>query len=303
MSKSPQGRTFPALCAALLVAPLLMLGACDRQATAPPEGAAASAGGEPAPDRATQLSAKEQELQQREAEIAIRERELELAAREDALAKQEGKPRPAPVPSSAPKRRIPTPVVASRSAAAAEASKPAAKAVVKPILVPAGTQISVGLNTDLSTKTARQGDSFDAKLLSDIVVDGKRAVPAGSRVTGSVTDVISGSNRIGGVPTLGLRFDSLVLDDGQIVQINGELTDQGNSDNTRDTAKILGGAAAGAVLGHQVKNNDGGKILGGLLGGAVGALAARKTGTEVQLAAGSPLTIVLGGGFEVMPPK
>lgn len=295
---TPRTRTI----ALLLAAPLLLLAACNKPAPAPQAGASPS--GEAAPaDRETQLSAKEQELQQREAEIAIRERELELAAREEALAKQEGKPKPAPAPSAAPKRKPAEPAVASRSSAAAEASKPAAKPVVKPVLVPAGTQMTVSLNTDLSTQTARQGDSFDAKVANDIVVNGRRAVPAGARVTGSVTDVISGHNRIGGVPTLGLRFDSLVLDDGQIVQINGELTEQGNSDTTRDTAKILGGAAAGAILGHQVKNNDGGKIIGGLLGGAIGAVAARKTGTEVQLAAGSPLTIVLGAGFEVMPPK
>ncbi len=73
----------------------------------------------------------------------------------------------------------------------------------------------------------------------------------------------------------------------------------GQSEKVRDTAKILGGVAAGAVLGHQVKTNNRGKVIGGLLGGAIGAVAARKTGTEVELPAGSTLTLTTGEPFTV----
>jgi hypothetical protein len=216
----------------------------------------------------------------------MKQRELEVARRELELARKE---------KSAAAQRV-----ASKPAAA---SSPVVekKPVLVAVTVPAGTQLTVALASDLSSKTATEGDPFEARLASDLMINGKRAVPANTRVTGTVTDVISGSNRIGGIPTLGLRFDSLLLDDGQKVAINGELVEQGKSDTGRDTAKILGGAAAGAILGHQVKSNDGGKIIGGLLGGAIGAVAARKTGTEVQLPAGSTLTIALGAPFDVVP--
>jgi hypothetical protein len=159
----------------------------------------------------------------------------------------------------------------------------------------------VALSSDLSTKTAKPGDAFEARLVSDLVVDGRRAAPAGSVVTGTVTDVISGSKTIGGNPTLGLRFDSLVLENNHKIAINGELVEKGKSDTARDTAKILGGAAAGAILGHQVSSGSGGKIVGGILGGAIGAVVAKNTGTEVELPENSTLTIALSAPIEVRP--
>ncbi|MEO7774615.1 MAG: glycine zipper 2TM domain-containing protein [Steroidobacteraceae bacterium] len=244
-------------------------------------------------ERAAQLATREQELAQREAEIDLQKRELNVAKREGALAAQKPK-------STTPvKPVVGKPVPPKTADAIASASKPAAKPVA--VTVPSGTSLTVSLTSALSTRTAKQGDPFEARTVSDIMVDGKRAVPANSRVTGSVTGVVSGSSKIGGVPTLGLRFDSLVLDDGQRIAINGELDERGKSDTGRDSAKIIGGAAAGAILGHQVKSNDGGKIIGGLLGGAIGAVAARKTGTEVELAAGSTMSIALSSSFEVLP--
>jgi hypothetical protein len=139
-------------------------------------------------------------------------------------------------------------------------------------------------------------------LTSDVVgADGRVAVPAGATVAGTITDVVSGSRSIGAVPVIGLRFEHLVTADGQRIPISGELDERGASERGRDTAKILGGVAAGAVLGNQAKNNDRGKLIGGLLGGAVGAIAAKNTGTEVSLADGAPLTIALGAPFTVTP--
>jgi len=73
----------------------------------------------------------------------------------------------------------------------------------------------------------------------------------------------------------------------------------GQSEKGRDTAKIVGGAAVGAVAGHQVRNDNRGKIIGGLIGALAGTAIAKKTGTEVQLSAGSQLNIVLSDGFSV----
>ena len=120
------------------------------------------------------------------------------------------------------------------------------------------------------------GDTFEARLVSDLTVDGRRAALAGSRVLGSVTDVISGSKTIGGIPTLGLRFDSLILENGKKIAISGELVEKGKSDTARDTAKIVGGAAVGAIIGHQVNSGSGGKIVGGILGGVIGAAVAKE---------------------------
>jgi len=277
----------------LAVASALALAACGKPAEAPaPQSAATPAPVDTSHDAA--LAAKEQELAQREQDVA--KREAEMAA-------QQAAPKEAPKPAPAAKK--PVSAVPKTPPAVASSTPPAAKepvkSVAKPIVVPAGTQLTVALNSDLSSRTAKAGDAFEARLVSDLVVDGRRAAPAGSVVMGTVTDVISGSQTIGGTPTLGLRFHSLVLETQQKVAINGELVEKGKSDTVGDTAKIVGGAAAGAIIGHQVGSGSSGKIVGGLLGGAIGAVVAKNTGAEVELKAGSTLTIALTAPIEVKP--
>ena len=165
--------------------------------------------------------------------------------------------------------------------------------------MPQGTQLSLALVEGISTKNAKVGDTVRATVVSDVRVDDRIAIAAGSTVAGQVTDVVSGSSKIGGVPRLGLSFDRLELPGNRDVPISGEITQKGKSDGARDTVKIVGGAAAGAILGNEVKGGDKGKVIGGLLGGAIGAVAAQKTGTEVKLAAGTELSIALSSAVEI----
>jgi hypothetical protein len=143
------------------------------------------------------------------------------------------------------------------------------------------------------------GDSVRAVLTSAVMVDGRTAIASGTTVAGSVIKVVSGSEKIGGTPTLVVAFDRLELPGGRDVPISGEITSSGKSDNTRDTVKIVGGAAAGALLGDQVTDKDRGKVIGGILGAAAGAVAASKTGTEVKMAEGTALSLVLAAPVEV----
>jgi hypothetical protein len=144
------------------------------------------------------------------------------------------------------------------------------------------------------------GDTVNATLVSDIMVDGKVAVPAGATVQGSVTQVVSGSNKIGGTPTLGLTFSQLYPNPDTAVAISGNITQAGQSETGKDTAKIAGGALIGGVIGHQI-DHDKGRYIGGLLGAAGGAVAAQKTGGEVELPAGTTVGFVLDAPVEVKP--
>ncbi|HZF14626.1 MAG TPA: hypothetical protein VE046_01660 [Steroidobacteraceae bacterium] len=274
----------------LAVAGVLALDACGKQADAPaPQSAANAAPADAGQDAA--LAAKEQELAQREKDVA--DREAALAAQKAEEEKAAAAPAPAPVKK--PAAPVKKPVVAASAPAKPAPPKPS------PVVVPAGTQLTVALLSELSSKTAKAGDTFSARLVSDVMVNGRLAAPAGSHVTGAVTDVISGSKKIGGTPTIGLRFDTLVLESGQEIAIDGELVESGKSDTGRDTAKIVGGTAVGAIIGHQIKSGSGGKIVGGLLGGAIGAAIAKNTGTEVVLPVDSQLTISLSKPIEIKP--
>ena len=266
------------------------------------------------------LKAREAEIAQREAAVAAKERELQVAQREAAVAaaeqdlekKKQDEAAAAAAKIAAEKKAAAAKAATAKAAAAkaaasatpvkspgSSASVAPAAPVVRQVQVPGGTAITFALSSDLSSKTAMPGDPFEGTVASSVMVNGRTAIPVGTRVTGKVTEVISGSRAIGATPALGLQFDQLEFEDGQIVPITGELNEQGKSEKVQDSAKILGGVAAGAVLGHQVKTNNRGKVVGGLLGGAIGALVARNTGAEVQLAAGSQLTLNTAEPFTV----
>ena len=267
-------RTSHLLVPAALVA--LVLAACGKKPAEEPL-AAEDPAAQAAADEAAERAAKEEELARREAELALREKEKELADREAALAKASApKPAPKPAPVAAAPKPKPKPV----------ATGP------KDYVVPAGTSISVQLPAEISTKTAKVGQRVSGNLTNDIVVDGKTVAKAGALVQGSVTEVISGSNSIGGKPTLGLTFDNITFEGGDR-PVNAKIRQVAKkSDKGRDTAKIAGGAVAGGVVGHQI-DSDKGKIIGALIGAAAGTAAAKKTGQEVVLPAGTVVGMTL----------
>jgi hypothetical protein len=117
-------------------------------------------------------------------------------------------------------------------------------------------------------------------------------------VQGTVTQVVSGSRKVGGTPTLGIAFDSLTVSGSAPIAINAQLLQQAASDTPKDTAKIIGTAAAGAIIGHQV-NHKNGSVVGGILGGAAGTAVAANTGGEVSLPAGTVVSVALGNSFQV----
>lgn len=229
-----------------------------------------------------ELKAKQEELARQEADLALREKEAELARREAELAKATARPAAKSGSSG---------TSASKPSSSTAAAKPAGP---RTYTVAAGTSISVQLPAQISTKTAKVGDRVSANLTNDLVVDGRTIAKAGALLQGQVTEVVSGSNKIGGTPKIALAFDNLTLADGSDAPISGHLTQVSEkSDTARDTAKIAGGAVAGAVIGHQVSGGDKGKVIGGLLGAAVGTIAAKETGTEVVLPAGTVLGFTL----------
>jgi hypothetical protein len=272
---------------------------CGQKASTPaptgtPIGAAASdAEQQAAVDaKAAELAAKEQDLAGREAAL----KEQELAAREAAVQAEEAALAKAKQDAEAAAKKAaakPAPKPASTATSAKSAAAP------KPIVVPAGTQLAVELAANVDTKIARLGDPVSARLASDLTVDGRRAAKAGAEVKGSIVQLVSGSHKIGGIPTLGLKFDTLVAADGSTKTINAPYVQQGKSETGKDTAKILGGAAAGAVIGHQVEDEDKGAVIGGLLGAGAGAVAAKKTGGEIKITAGTVLTVSTESSFDV----
>ena len=268
--------------------------ATDPAAT-PAADAAAAAAEQAAAEQAAAIAAKEQELADREAALKQQEIEAELQKRElEAQAAQQ-----AAAAAAAAKKAAARPKPAQ--VAAAPAPKPAAPPPPPPpLVVPPGTPISIEVTSAVSTKTAAVGNRVQGRLASDILVGGRRAVAAGAPVSGVITQVVSGSKKIGGTPMLAINFDTLDVG-GRAIAINAPLAVQGKSETAKDTAKVIGTGAAGAVIGHQVSHKNG-AIVGGILGTAGGLAIAKNTGNEVEIASGSVVGATLNGGFEVAAP-
>lgn len=195
-------------------------------------------------------------------------------------------PRPAAPAAPQPARYAPVP-----------ASQPA---VV--LTVPALTEFDVEFLDPLSSETAQVGDGFRARLAHDIEAGGSVAIPAGSLVFGSVTEVVS-TKKIGGQAKLALGFDRVELPSGDSTALYATFAAEGKKQTKKDAATIGGAAAGGAVLGRVLDKKHKGKstILGAVVGAAVGtAIAAKNAGDPVSIDAGSVVALNLDEAIRVV---
>ena len=143
------------------------------------------------------------------------------------------------------------------------------------LVVPSSSVIGLQVDTSLSSERARVEDRVEARVTRDVLVDGRVAIPAGSRVIGAVTMVERGG-KIKERSRLGVRFHTLVLADNSELPIRTEnITREGEAPGRESSAKIGGAAVGGAILGAIL---GGGK--GAMIGGATGAAG----GTAVVMA-------------------
>ncbi|MGE3509947.1 MAG: hypothetical protein AB7N65_13800 [Vicinamibacterales bacterium] len=191
---------------------------------------------------------------------------------------------PAPAPEAAafpadPRAAVPEPsnpeplpaTAISPSAELASSSEPRFEELV----VSADSVIGLRLERGLSSDRARVEQTIEARVVRDVRVGRRVAIPAGAQAIGSVMSVDRGG-RFKERARLGIAFHTLVLADGTRVPISTEtLYRYGDAPGDRSAKKIGGGAVAGAILGA---------IVGGAKGAAVGATAGAGGGTAMVMA-------------------
>jgi len=183
-----------------------------------------------------------------------------------------------------------------------------AVAGVRTISVPAGAVVPVILDTEISSATARTGDTFMATVRSK--APGDSEFPAGTRLEGVVTESTAKNDDVPGA--LALDFRAAVLPNGARVPLRGSLTALDNSavvqtqgrimakegaqkDNT--ARNVLIGAGAGFILGKVIDKNS---TVTGALGGLAGYLLGRRDrdkAADARLAAGTELGVRIDQGI------
>jgi hypothetical protein len=184
----------------------------------------------------------------------------------------------------------------AETAAAAAATKAPARAAVRPayreVTIPAGTSLPLTLTSSIASDTSVVEDVVSAELTRAITMDGRDVLPAGSRLTGHVTEV-DDSGRVKGRAMIAFRFTSLRAGSTQHDVQTEALSHLAPATKGEDATKIGIGAGAGAVIGGLLGGKDGaakGAAIGG--GAGTGVVLATK-GKEVRLGPGADATTQL----------
>jgi hypothetical protein len=129
--------------------------------------------------------------------------------------------------------------------------------------------IAVRLGETISTERSRQGDSFMATLDEPLVIDGLVIAEKGARANGRVVDLVE-AGRVKGLAHLTLELTSVMLSDGQKVELRtARFEKEGPSSKAEDTKKVGIGAAIGAAIGA-IAGGGAGAAIGAASGGAAG---------------------------------
>jgi hypothetical protein len=162
-------------------------------------------------------------------------REAELAAREQELRDQQAELRRERERLAAESRERSSAVAATQqSYDADQAAMPATTASTSiirkvpspPVVVAPGTPLEIELTANVNSRVARVGDRVEGRLATDLVVNDRPAAVAGATVTGSVTELVPGSDTVDGATMLGLTFDSLQAANGATVPITARYRQQ-----------------------------------------------------------------------------
>jgi len=210
----------------------------------------------------------------------------------------------APADSSAAMRDMPAtppptpPATAPVTRPPAARPRPPAPAAPATATLPVGTHFDMAAADTITSRTAKPGDPFSARVVEDVRnAAGKIVIPAGSTVSGTISDVRPAPNpRTPGTLTLAvssvtIRGTNYPLD-ASIDSL--ETVHKGRGITTGDAAKVGGGAVAGAILGRVLGGNKKGTIIGGVVGGAVGAgVAATSKDSDIVLPAGAHIIVTV----------
>lgn len=202
-----------------------------------------------------------------------------------------------------------TPMPAPAAPVAAKPKPPKPKPAPKPAPAPApraldaGTVVATTVDREITSKTDKPGATVTGTVASDVTdAAGRVVIPAGSKVTLTITEIHESENKGDKTGKLTLTPTAVVIA-GESHSLNGsavalERTLRDRKTNAGDVAKVGAGTAIGAIAGRVIGGNTKGAVIGGIIGGAVGTQRAVETqDRDVVVPANSRVEVTLGGTF------
>jgi len=139
------------------------------------------------------------------------------------------------------------------------------------IEVPSGTHIPLVLHNGISTRTAKAGDPVYFETIFPVMINGKVVIPAGSYVSGEVTES-KRPGRVKGRGELMIKLTTMILPNAYMVNMNaipgGAGTGGGETVNSE--GKVVGDSDKGSDVGTVIRSTEAGTGIGAGVGAATG---------------------------------
>jgi hypothetical protein len=206
---------------------------------------------------------------------------------------------PAPVAA----KPVPAPVAAKPKATPKPKAKPAPAPAPAPLALDAGATVSLAVDREITSRTDKAGAVVTATVSSDVQdSQGRVVIPAGSRVTMTITQIHESENKGDKTGKLTLTPNSVdIAGQSYALEASAEALDRTLRDrktNAGDVAKVGVGAAAGALAGKLIGGSTKAAVIGGVIGGAIGTQRAIETqDRDVVVPASSRVELTLNGKF------
>jgi hypothetical protein len=170
----------------------------------------------------------------------------------------------------------------------------------KPLVVPAGTALTIRMNHAVGSKTSQTGSVFTGTTMTPITVKGEVVIPGGSDVTGIIKEAKK-AGRFKGAAVLRLALNSITVN-GHQYNVQAEEVAQTSTGKGKRTAGLIGGGAGvGAAIGG-IAGGGTGAAIGALTGAAAGTIGAGTTGKrDIEVPAEAALSFKLTHSLTLKP--
>lgn len=184
--------------------------------------------------------------------------------------------------------------------AASAASTPAKTAQIE---VPSGTHLPLVLHNGISTRTAKPGDPVYFETIFPIMINGKVVIPAGSYVSGEVTES-KRPGRVKGRGELMIKLTTMILPNAYMVNLNAVpgQAGTGGGETVNSEGKVVGDSDKKGDLGTVIDTTEAGAGVGAGVGAAAGHVGeGAGIGAGVGLATGLAAVLLTRGPDAELP--
>jgi hypothetical protein len=162
----------------------------------------------------------------------------------------------------------------------------------KPVVVPAGTTITVRLSTALSSQISKTGDTFIASVAYPVTIGDKVVIPKSADAVGTVLEA-KAKGKVKGEARLKLALKKINIKGRSYLIETEEVATTEKGKGSRTAATTGGGAAGGALIGGIAGGGKGAGI-GAVIGAGAGLIGGAFTGNnQIELPAETTLSFNL----------